>query len=91
MAENVSPRADLNAAIVPVELRQLASVLRLPEGATIHSARIDPHEPDKLYLQVTHPSLPLIRQGERLMTVDLLFHEPRVEQRPSEFLMEQTS
>ena len=71
--------ADVHAAIVDIDLRLLARVLRLPEGTEIHSVLIDPTMPYTLCMRVTHPSLPLHKPGDRLVKVDLIIHEARSE------------
>lgn len=72
-------------ALVPVDFRRLAEVMRLPEGCVIDAITADPHYPHRVYLRVRNPKFPALREGEALREVNLVIYDSWKHIRASEF------
>lgn len=78
-------RRAMNAAVIPLNMRLLERVLRLPSRAIIEAMSVDPRQPDVLLLRVTDATLPVVREGEVIPLVNLIMYGDDHEQRLSEY------
>jgi hypothetical protein len=60
-----------HVAVLRINKRVMAELLRLPKGTVIHRAQEDIYEPDTVDLMVEHPGLPLTPAGDVLRRVNM--------------------